>query len=263
MCPGRHARMGMVRTAAGQIAARDPATSWSAGSPRSTTGPSPAACSAGCATSARRTVAPAWAPRDPYRGPRARGLPGQLWGWPHRRPEAKSREGGCRATSCPSTSARTSMPAPPDGGSRCSWRASAGDARDPLARRAVVLPRGGEPSIGAADVRAWRVDPRCELHPLGRAVAVLPGAPRGHGGMRVMDTKAEAPELECSPPAGTVWRRPRRGGAQAGPATASSAARGSRCRRRARGGTTTTPSPRGRALPERTRQQLLAALMEV
>jgi hypothetical protein len=27
-------------------------------------------------------------------------------------------------------------------------------------------PRGGSPSIGAADVSAWRVDPRCELHPL-------------------------------------------------------------------------------------------------
>lgn len=27
-------------------------------------------------------------------------------------------------------------------------------------------PRGGKPSIGAADVASWRVDPRCELHPL-------------------------------------------------------------------------------------------------
>lgn len=27
-------------------------------------------------------------------------------------------------------------------------------------------PRGGRPSIGAADVASWRVDPRCELHPL-------------------------------------------------------------------------------------------------
>lgn len=27
-------------------------------------------------------------------------------------------------------------------------------------------PRGGRPSIGAADVAAWRIDARCELHPL-------------------------------------------------------------------------------------------------
>lgn len=81
--------------------------------------------------------------------------------------EAKSREGRLGLHELPEHQ-REDLDACAAGGGLAVLVARLGGAIHAIPWRAVpwASPRGGRPSIGAADVSAWRVDPRCELHPL-------------------------------------------------------------------------------------------------
>ena len=161
-------------------------------------------------------------PRDPYRGPRACGLPGQLWD----RAIARRSERAARAavaTELPELSADLDACAAGSGLARVLVRASAGDARDPLARRAVVLPARWEPEASARPTMLRVARGPAVQRTARRAVAVLP-APSWALEDTVMDTRP-GPRLVLAATCGHRGSRPRRGGACTGPATASSAAR--------------------------------------
>ena len=81
--------------------------------------------------------------------------------------EAKSREGRLRLDEVPEHQ-RADLDACADGGGLAVLVARLGGVTHAVPWREVpwCSPRGGRPSVGAEDVRAWRVDARCELHPL-------------------------------------------------------------------------------------------------
>lgn len=83
--------------------------------------------------------------------------------------EAKSREGRLTREELPEHQ-RADLDACAAGGGLAVLVARLGGVTHAIPWREVpwCSPRGGSPSIGAADVSAWRVDPRCELHPLDR-----------------------------------------------------------------------------------------------
>lgn len=81
--------------------------------------------------------------------------------------EAKSREGRLRFDEIPEHQ-RDDLTACAEGGGLAVLVARLNGVTHAIPWFAVPWgsPRGGRPSIGAADVASWRVDPRCELHPL-------------------------------------------------------------------------------------------------
>ncbi len=83
--------------------------------------------------------------------------------------EAKSREGRLSRDELPEHQ-RADLDACAAGGGLAVLVARLGGTIHAIPWREVpwCSPRGGSPSIGAADVSAWRVDPRCSSHPLDR-----------------------------------------------------------------------------------------------